>query len=600
VLALAALLAIAGAVLLERERRRAGVSVLLVGLVVLLVDAAVGIASRTEAAGRTEAALARGVPATRSSQGYVTSQDCRACHPSQYASWHRTYHRTMTQVATPDSVVADFSDRWHSDGHERYRVFRRADEYWVDVPDPVRIFESQWNGVAPGPVPRVERRVSMVTGSHQMQVFWVPSAEGNFNLTFPFVWLIADQRWAPRKDVFLRDPERVYGVQDWNTNCIYCHATLGQPRPQAGPGLVFDSQVGELGIACESCHGPGERHVSANANPVRRYFLHLTGRPDTTIVNPARLDHRAATDVCAQCHAITDFDDLPQRAQDGAHYRPGARLSDTQPIIHKGTQRLPSMIAQDPTYYRNRFWPDGAIRVSGRDFNGLFDSHCYRGGQLSCLSCHSMHDSEPTNQLARRKGGDEACLQCHEAMRRDVAAHTHHVADSEGSRCLNCHMPHTVYGLLRAMRSHHIDSPDVSLDAAPGGRPNACNLCHLDRSLGWTQDHLSRWYGRRPVGLTPDEGRLPVGLVLALAGDAPQRAIVAWHLGWPPALQATRASWVAPVLAELAADPYAAVRHIAEHSRGPELPRPQGPPLDEELKRSLLQARDNTRFNLAE
>src|SRR5258706_15854300 len=39
---------------------------------------------------------------------YVSSQTCRACHPSQYASWHASYHRTMTQVATPQSVAASF------------------------------------------------------------------------------------------------------------------------------------------------------------------------------------------------------------------------------------------------------------------------------------------------------------------------------------------------------------------------------------------------------------------------------------------------------------------------------------------------------------
>jgi len=33
--------------------------------------------------------------------GYRSSDTCRACHPSQYASWHASYHRTMTQVATP-------------------------------------------------------------------------------------------------------------------------------------------------------------------------------------------------------------------------------------------------------------------------------------------------------------------------------------------------------------------------------------------------------------------------------------------------------------------------------------------------------------------
>ena len=40
--------------------------------------------------------------------GYVSSETCRACHPSQYASWHGSYHRTMTQIATPETIAASF------------------------------------------------------------------------------------------------------------------------------------------------------------------------------------------------------------------------------------------------------------------------------------------------------------------------------------------------------------------------------------------------------------------------------------------------------------------------------------------------------------
>ena len=35
--------------------------------------------------------------------GYVSSNTCQKCHPRQYESWHRSYHRTMTQVASPES-----------------------------------------------------------------------------------------------------------------------------------------------------------------------------------------------------------------------------------------------------------------------------------------------------------------------------------------------------------------------------------------------------------------------------------------------------------------------------------------------------------------
>src|SRR5688572_13295863 len=37
---------------------------------------------------------------------YVGSNACRACHPSEHASFTRTFHRTMTQDATPKTVLA--------------------------------------------------------------------------------------------------------------------------------------------------------------------------------------------------------------------------------------------------------------------------------------------------------------------------------------------------------------------------------------------------------------------------------------------------------------------------------------------------------------
>src|SRR5438105_2957671 len=75
---------------------------------VLLVGALVGIAAFAPreppgAAGQTD-----GRPIQVAEEGYVSSDTCRACHPAQYASWHTSFHRTMTQVATPDTVQAEF------------------------------------------------------------------------------------------------------------------------------------------------------------------------------------------------------------------------------------------------------------------------------------------------------------------------------------------------------------------------------------------------------------------------------------------------------------------------------------------------------------
>ncbi len=228
---------------------------------------------------------------------------------------------------------------------------------------------------------------------------------------------------------------------------------------------------------------------------------------------------------------------------------------------------LADYLDRNPDLLRDFFWSDGMVRVSGRDYNGLLESPCYQGGKFSCLSCHSLHESDPESQLARNRTGNGACTQCHERFREEtpLTVHTRHQAGSSGSLCYNCHMPHTTYGVLKAIRSHQVSSPRV-VDELATGRPNACNLCHLDKPLAWAANQLGRWYGHSIPDLSEDQTAVADAVRLALAGDAGQRVLVAWHLSWEPALQVSGRSWVPPVLAQLLDDPYAAVRCVAERS----------------------------------
>ena len=126
-------------------------------------------------------------------------------------------------------------------------------------------------------------------------------------------------------------------------------------------------------------------------------------------------------------------------------------------------------------------------------------------------------------------------------------------------------MPHTTYALLNAQRTHRIDSPQVR-SSVDHGRPNACNLCHVDKTLGWTASKLSDWYKQEPVPLSEDEQRISATLLWLLRGDALQRALAAWHLGWEPARQAAGEDWQARFLSRLLDDEYPAVRFIAHKS----------------------------------
>ena len=211
------------------------------------------------------------------------------------------------------------------------------------------------------------------------------------------------------------------------------------------------------------------------------------------------------------------------------------------------------------------FWSDGMIRVSGREYSGLVETPCFQRGEMSCLSCHSMHHSKPDDQLARGMESNTACLQCHGDYAQKLTQHTHHAAHSAGSLCYNCHMPHTTYGLLKAIRSHQITSPSAK-SSVETGRPNACNLCHLDQTLATTAQQLNQWYGQPVPGMDPDFTNAPAAAVWLLRGDAGQRALIAWHMGWEPAKQASGTNWLVPYLVETLDDPYSVVRYIGQRS----------------------------------
>src|SRR5436309_882525 len=69
--------------------------------------------------------------------GYVSSRTCKACHPAQYETWYGSYHRTMTQVAMPETVRANFDGVRIVDVPGRpMRLERRGSEFWAEFDDP--------------------------------------------------------------------------------------------------------------------------------------------------------------------------------------------------------------------------------------------------------------------------------------------------------------------------------------------------------------------------------------------------------------------------------------------------------------------------------
>src|SRR5689334_16565617 len=60
---------------------------------------------------KPDVALIEALPRSATDGGFVSSASCRSCHPREYASWHASYHRRMTQPATPDAVKGTFDGK---------------------------------------------------------------------------------------------------------------------------------------------------------------------------------------------------------------------------------------------------------------------------------------------------------------------------------------------------------------------------------------------------------------------------------------------------------------------------------------------------------
>src|SRR5262249_35956126 len=291
----------------------------------------------------------------------VSSDTCRACHPSQYASWRASYHRTMTQVATPEAVVASFDHVVVNEvSGNPIELERRGSEFWATLNDP-----DSPSG-AGGRPSRVGRQIVMATGSHQQQAYWYRTGHSRVLGQLPAMFLIGDDRWIPRPAAFLRAPtDGVFSETGrWNGVCINCHATHGKWMFDAGiPSNLSEAQsaettTAEFGIACEACHGPAAEHVRANQNPARRYVSHWRGL-DTSIVQPQRLPPVRTSEVCGQCHGVWNYyqrDDERRVNLLGFPFRPGDELRKTrfviQPSVDRDSPIAAQIVARDPGLIR--------------------------------------------------------------------------------------------------------------------------------------------------------------------------------------------------------------------------------------------------------
>ena len=511
---------------------------------------------------------------------YTGAAACFDCHEDRHASWSKTYHRTMTQTANAQSVRGAFDGQLLTAFGGLVRPNSADGKFSFDYFDP-----STQQQIA-------QLDVVRTVGSHRYQQYLMKDENSETYYRLHYLWHIGEQRWVHMNAAFLGSDDQPFDAQvtTWNTNCVFCHNTGPEPkvsnlaevrtRAQAGERvdvraeLRFDTQVADLGIACESCHGPGALHVERMQQLPERTLAKL-GVQDLSIVNPDDLTAQRSNAVCGACHAgrtPKSPNDIDALYSSGITYRPGDVLEDHLSVLRQDT---PSPSAALPHLFSNRFWNDGSPRLTAYEYQGQSASKCAQDPKLTCMRCHTMHSGDPAGMLPSKtpEAGDAPCLRCHQEMKTQIAEHTGHKAESSGARCMGCHMPRAVYGVMEIHRTHLISTPNVANDLA-AGKPNACLNCHAESTPAWAAAEIGkRWPKQAPAAaaaLVRGDGadiNLSDGLAALLAGDPVRQAIAAFELGQldqadPAASLHARVPWLLQSLS----DDRPAIRRFARRS----------------------------------
>jgi len=438
---------------------------------------------------------------------YIGPDACGDCHERNHAAWQASLHAAMNRlVGDPGALRGDFSGvRFSYAGggavftrdatgpimelagprgpRRRFRVTRTIGSRYLQEYVGVQI-----DGPEPREDPIYTTEIRLPFGYWQRAGSWLPR---------PYFdsWYPAEYRrgGAPAVDVYQPDREA------WATRCAWCHNTYpfelralratarpvgvgleqyvelvdDQRRPWARAAIALGNRlpVDELvtvGISCESCHLGGRAH--AEGAPIRFVptspaLRRRAGAPDLA---GGRASSVVVNGICAQCHST-----------------PAPRF------------------------------PDGGASRNSSEALDLAEAAC--APAIKCTDCHDPHVAGPGPRAPDAPRHLRACTGCHRALASPAAARAHGRHRDGAASCLDCHMPRIVQGVSDLVRTHRISSPtDPAMLAAAA--PNACNLCHLDRSIAWTLDALATGWGRR---LEPDAswrrayGDLdaPVGLV---------------------------------------------------------------------------------------
>ncbi|WP_373683262.1 tetratricopeptide repeat protein [Rhizobium leguminosarum] len=385
-------------------------------------------------------------------EAFADERTCASCHANQAAAFSKSHHAKAMALADDETVRGNFDDtRFEHDGVVT-TFTRREGRFFVNT-------EGADGGQA-------EFEVKYTFAYEPLQQYLVDIGGGRLQ-ALDIAWDTARRQWFWLGNGTPAKPGSTYHwtgpFYRWNRTCIDCHSTDPQAKFQTQTNEYKSTYVA-TSIGCQSCHGPGAKHVASARSG------------DVSSSMPDKGSPKVDAGICFACHARRT------RLLDG--YQPGKPFLD---------YFSPALLRQE------LYFPDGQILDEVFEYGSFQQSKMASAG-VTCLDCHRPHDA------GLKAEGNALCTQCHTETKPerfvdqdpsglfDTPAHTRHQAGSTGAQCANCHMPERTYMKVDPRRDHSFVIPRPDLTATLG-TPNACTTCHVDRTNDWAAETMDGWYG---------------------------------------------------------------------------------------------------------
>jgi DmsE family decaheme c-type cytochrome len=196
--------------------------------------------------------------------------------------------------------------------------------------------------------------------------------------------------------------------------CVACHEEQRPGYENSPHGKAANPRSPAAAQGCESCHGPGERHIEDPTD-------------ETAIRKFSVMAPRDASAACVSCHSGGSHAVWQGSAHDARNMSCVTCHSVHAPESVSAQLKESTEVELCETCHRPQVVK--TMRISHMPV---------REGKMSCSSCHNPHGSTNVKQLRVGNWINESCVSCHTEKRGPFLFE--HAAGRES--CVSCHDPH--------------------------------------------------------------------------------------------------------------------------------------------------------------